>query len=94
MEKSKRTFGPSQYIITWTTKHACVLNCSVMSDSLQPMDCSPPGSFAHGILQAKILEGVAIASSKGSSQNRDQTYISCGSCIDRWILYHQATWET
>ena len=41
-----------------------------------PKDCSPPGSSAHGILQAKILEWVAIPFSKGSSQTRDQTQIS------------------
>ena len=44
-----------------------VLSCSVMSDSCNPMDCSPPGFFVHGILQARILEWVAIASSRGSS---------------------------
>ena len=38
-----------------------------------PMDCSPPGSSVHGILQARILEWVAIAFSKGSSQLRAQT---------------------
>ena len=37
------------------------------------MDCSPQGSAVHGILQARILEWVAISSSKGSSQRRDQT---------------------
>ena len=36
-------------------------------------DCSPPGSSVHGILQARILEWVAIPSSRGSSQPRDQT---------------------
>ena len=36
-----------------------------------PMDCSPPGSPVHGILQARALEWVAIASSRGSSQPRD-----------------------
>ena len=40
------------------------------------MDCSPPGSSIHGILQAGILERVAIFSSRGSSQPRDQTHIS------------------
>ena len=52
-----------------------------------PMDCSPPGSSVHGILQAGILEWVAMPSSRGSSQPRDQTHSSCGSCIDRQILY-------
>ena len=36
-----------------------------------PMDCSPPGSSVHGISQARILEWVAISSSRGSSQPRD-----------------------
>ena len=44
-----------------------VCACSVMSDSCDPMDCSPPGSSVHGILQARILEWVAMPSSKGSS---------------------------
>ena len=43
-----------------------------------PMDCSPPGSSVHGILQARILEGVAMPSSRGLSQPRDRT---CASCI-------------
>ena len=43
---------------------ACMLN---WSDSCDVMDCSPPGSSVHGILQARILEWVAIPSSRGSS---------------------------
>ena len=50
-----------------------------------PTDCSLPGSSVHGILQARILEWVAVPSSRGSSQPRDWT---CVSCIGRWILYH------
>ena len=57
------------------------------------MDCSPPGFSAHGILQARTLEWVSISFSRGSSQPRYQTPISCVSCIGRWILYHCATWE-
>ena len=49
----------------------------VMSDSLQPMDSSLPGSSVHGILQARILEWVAIPFSRGSSQPRDRTQVSC-----------------
>ena len=41
-----------------------------------PMDDSPPGSSVHGILQAKILEWVAIPSSRVSSQCRDRTWVS------------------
>ena len=40
---------------------------SVVSDSLRPVDCSPPSSSIHGILQARILEWIAISSSRGSS---------------------------
>ena len=41
-----------------------------------PVDCSLPDSSAHGILQARILEWVAISFSRGSSQPRDQTRVS------------------
>ena len=41
------------------------------------MDCSPPGSSVHGILQARILEWVVIPFSKGSSSPRDWTLVSC-----------------
>ena len=59
-----------------------------------PMDCSPPGSSVHGIFQARILEWVVISYSRGSSQPRDRTRVSCISSISRWILYHCATWES
>ena len=49
-------------------------SCPTLCD---PVDCSPPGSFVHGILQARILEWVAIPFSRGSSQPRDQTQVSC-----------------
>ena len=41
------------------------------------MDCSRPGSSFHGILQARILEWVAVTSSRGPSQPRDRTHVSC-----------------
>ena len=44
------------------------------------MDCSPPGSSVHGILQARILEWVAMPFSRGSSWPRDWTHVSCLSC--------------
>ena len=52
-----------------------------------PVDCSPPVSSVHGILQARILKWVATPSSKGSSQPRDQTCISYVFCIGMWALY-------
>ena len=42
-----------------------------------PMDCSPPGSSVHEIFQARILEWVAMPFSRGSSQPRDRTLVSC-----------------
>ena len=42
-----------------------------------PMDCTPPGSCVHGILQARRLEWVAMPSSRGSSRPRDRTHVSC-----------------
>ena len=42
-----------------------------------PMDYIPPGSSVHGILQARILEWVAVPFSRISSQRRDQTWVSC-----------------
>ena len=42
-----------------------------------PMDCSLPGSSVHGILQARILEWVAISYSRGSFWSRDRTQVSC-----------------
>ena len=63
----------------------CVLatrSCPTLCD---PMDFSPPDSSVHGILQARTLEWVAISVSRGSSQPRDPTQVSC---IGRQILYH------
>ena len=64
--------------------HSCPTPC-------HPKDCSPSGSSVHGILQARILEWVAMASSRGSSRPRDRTRISYASCMGRWVLYHQGS---
>ena len=58
-----------------------------------PMDYSLPGSSVHGFLQARIQEGVAMPSSKGSSKPRNRTHISCGSCIAGGFFYCWATRE-
>ena len=65
----------------------CVLSRVGLCD---PMECNLPGSCVHGISQARILEWVAISSSRGYSWPRDQTHISC---IGRRILYHRAPRE-
>ena len=49
------------------------------------MDYSPPGSSLHGILQARVLEWVAISSSRGSFRPRDWTRTSCDSWIGRQV---------
>ena len=51
------------------------------------MDCSPPGSSVHGILQVRVLEWVAIFYSRGSSWPRDWTLVSCITWIGGLILY-------
>ena len=51
-----------------------------------PIDCSPPDSSVHRILQARILEWVAMHSFRGSSWSRDWICNSYVTCIGRWIL--------
>ena len=57
-----------------------------------PMDYNQ-ALLSMEILQVRILEWVAMPSSRGSSQSRDQTHIFCISCIGRWVLSHCAIWE-
>ena len=69
----------------------CAQSCLTLCN---PMDYSLPGSTAHGIFQAGKMKWVAISSSRGSSWPMDWTCVSCISCIEGWILYHWATWES
>ena len=71
--------------------YACGLRClsCVRPTLCEPVDCSPPGSSVHGIFQARVLEWVAMLSSRVVSQPRDQTHISYVSCIGRQVLYLQ-----
>ena len=71
----------------------CVLSLQSFLILCDPMDCSPPSSSVHGILQARVLEWVAISSSRAFSQSRGQTCISYISCIGKQILHHCATSE-
>ena len=68
-KKGRKKKGPFFYKV-W------VYACSVAS-ICDPLDCSMPGSSVHRILQARILEGVAISSFRGYSQPRDRTQVSC-----------------
>ena len=56
-------------------------------------DCSPPASSVHGVVQARILEWVAISSSWRYSQPRDRTHVSGVSDIGRQISYHWVIWK-
>ena len=66
--------------------YVCVLLSTQLCLTLcDPIDCSPPGSSGHGILQARILEWVAMPSSGGSSRPKGS---NSGLPDYRWILYH------
>ena len=67
---------------------AGTLSCSVLSTLCYPWNCSPPGSSVHGPLQARIWEWVAKLSSRGSSQPRDRTCVSCiaGGFFSCWAI--------
>ena len=73
-ELSFRSFGTMRYQIKDKWRLMFVLSHAWLCD---PTDYSPPGSSVHGILQARILEWVAIPFSRGSSRPRNQTWISC-----------------
>ena len=66
----------------------CTLCAQACPPLYDPTDCSPPGSSVHGILQARILEWVAMPFSRGTSRPTDRTCISCIFYTGRWILYH------
>ena len=65
-----QTFGLS--VCLSKSESEVAQSCPTLCD---PVDCSPPGSSVHGILQARVLEWVAISFSRGSSQPRDQTHV-------------------
>ena len=72
-------WGPGSIVLESSGRGICVFvlvtqSCPTLCD---PMNCSLPGSSVYGILQARILEWVAMPSSRGSSQSRDQTWVSC-----------------
>ena len=56
---------------TWLSNNMCMIVAQSCLTLCNPMDCSPPGSSVHGILQARILEWAAISFSRGSSWPRD-----------------------
>ena len=82
--------APVTYNIVHQLHFKCV--CTKLPQSCPTLcntiDCSLPGSSVHGIFKTRILEYIAIFSSRGYSQPRDGTLISCVSCIGRKDLYH------
>ena len=79
------------FYIVGATLITCACVCAPSFLTLcHPMACSPPGSSVRGISQGRILEWVAIFSSRGSSRRRYQT---CVSRVGRWILHRFITWE-
>ena len=75
-------FNPAQALTVFSLYHflAVKVKCPTLCN---PINCSLPGSSVHGIFQARVLEWVAISFSRGSSQPRDQTQVSCiiGRCF-------------
>ena len=84
------TYSYIQHLILLSyTYQVCVWvlvaqSCPTLCD---PMDCSPPSSFVHGILQARMLQWAAISFSRGSYWPRDWTWVSCiaGRFLTVWV---------
>ena len=70
-------YNPLTFERLISSKMVCVLVAQSCLTLCDPMDCKPPDSSGHRILQARILQWVAISFSGGSSWPRDQTLISC-----------------
>ena len=77
------------FVLLWlkVKKVLAAQSCPTLCD---PMDCSLPGSSVQGILQARILWWVAMFFSRGSSQPRDWTQVSCipGRFFTNWAKVH------
>ena len=92
--KLKKFYIKGKVYCDYVLKDDVVKMSCMHAQSLQtlcaPVDCSPPGSSVHGILQTRVQEWFAISSSRGSSWPKDWTHISCSG---RRVLYYWATWE-
>ena len=69
-----------QTLVYMKSESEVAQSCPTLCNS---MDCSLPLSSVHGIFQARVLEWVAISFSRGSSQPRDGTWVSC--IVSRWV---------
>ena len=79
-----------KYVLYQTSCGKLLQSCLTLYDT---MNCSMQGSSVHGFLQARILEWVAMPSSRGSYRPRDWIHVSSVSCIGRQVLTTSATWE-
>ena len=86
----------------WNERNVPYIDCSGESESVvgqscptlcDPVDCSLLGFSLHGVLQARILEWVAMFFSRGASQPRDGTQVSCtaGRCFNLWATREAPT---
>ena len=71
---------------SWKAVYACAQELSSVW-LCSPMNMARQAPLSMRILQTRIVERVAISSSRGSSPPRDGTCVSCSSCIGRWVLY-------
>ena len=91
MVRTSKIYSLSNFQVCNTILSLLLFSCSVLSDSfLTSWTVALQAPLSMGILQARILEWVAISFSRGSSQPRGRTSISC---ISRWVLSHWATRE-
>ena len=77
----REKFKSQMFCVCFKLLQSCLTLCN-------SVDCSPLGSSVHGVLQAVILEWVAMTFARESSQPRVQTCVSCVSCISRQALKH------
>ena len=83
------------YVIRGSTIYSlcCAKLLQLYPTLCDPMDCRPPGSSVHGILQARLLEWLAISSSRASSWCKDRKCVSHVSCAGRQVFTSNANWE-
>ena len=78
---------------SYVSLYTCMLSRFSPVWLCDPMDYSLLGSSVYEILQARVLEWVAMPFFRGSSRPRDWIHVSFVSCISRQVLYTNATWE-
>ena len=88
-----QAWGPVEGLGSSDKKELSWLSWGLGSPFVSTQLCSPPCSSVHRISQARILEWVAITSSRGSSQPRDPTSVSCVPCIAGRFFTSEGLWK-